>query len=342
MSAGQGPGSSLTRGSPRPCTPSSTAKAKRALALVAGGAAHTRRPQSARNHDPDGRGARLLAHLRAARGEPLSEDMNASASRPQTGTGIRTDSHDSAAGDVVNMARCAERGEVPPLSLILRCLDSIQSLDLSSSGGDALLWMIAPVLRAAHDRLADTCRERLATRVEVDALRAKLEGLRMDVESEVGCWHRAEETAKTQWQDRSEAAEAFEAKANQVLRELEQVKSETLELRQNADEDLGTASELQIRADRRQDLEEQISRMSDEHQALEEKSDLDAKIEEATQQLAAVKEKLTEVSPEAKKYDDMSKVLDKREMETKLFEDELNELMAKLRRRKDKAKAKSS
>lgn len=254
--------------------------------------------------------------------------------RPRTGTGTRSSGHRDASGAVVQLARCCERGETPPLSLILQCLDSIQTLELSSSGGDAFLWMVAPVLRAAHDRLAGACSDRATLAVEVGMLRSELERLSMDVESESGCWRRAESSAKAQLQERLEAAQKFEQKAARLLQELEQVKAETQNLQRQADE--GLAIERAERGREQEAMEEQILHLSDENGKLDQKLNLDLNeaIRRIEKQLVAAKDKLTQLNPRALKQDELARKVDSRETNIAEAQSELELLETELKGRR--------
>lgn len=220
---------------------------------------------------------------------------------------------------VVRLARCGERGAEPPLPLILQCLQRVAHLDLSASGGDALLWMLFPVLRAAQSKLQELCHDRHDLEVEVPALRAKLEQLSMDVESECGSWRRAEEKAKGQLKGQHEAARRLERTAARLQQELAEVRAETSELRRQADE--GLAAERESWARERQKFEEEIADLSVKSKELDVKLDYvvmrgsssSGGMGSPSAQLQAAKDKLRQLYPSLSKQEEVARRLEDRQ-----------------------------
>lgn len=128
------------------------------------------------------------------------------------GTGVMPGkAADDMATAVVRLARASERGERPPVWLIFECLARVRELDVSASGGDALLWMVTPVLRAALQRLEHEDGSRRALEAEVAALRAQSEGLAMDVEDKAEAFRRMQARARERlWRREEETQELIQ------------------------------------------------------------------------------------------------------------------------------------
>jgi len=286
------------------------------------------------------RSPRLVEHLRAARASaPPCHDQSWT-DKPRVGTGTPPPLRVDAASAVVRLARFIDRGEVAPLSLLLLCLDHIQDLKLTSSGGDALLWMIAPVLRAAHCRLEEAADERQALEVEVSALRRRAEQLSMDVEGEREWLRRAEETQKLRLKDRREAARTIETDAVRLRQDLTRVEAESAELRQQADE--GLAVERDSWGRECQLLEDETANLVEKVQHLDSKLDLDEPFRQAQEQLAAANEKLNKFKSACDKQEELARRIDDRESKIQDLRNELEKIeqleLEKAMRRKGKRK----
>ena len=57
------------------------------------------------------------------------------------------------ANGIAQLERLALRGELVPVSLLLRSLQQLRALEPGSVCGDATLWMLAPVLEAARRQI---------------------------------------------------------------------------------------------------------------------------------------------------------------------------------------------
>lgn len=166
-------------------------------------------------------------------------------------------SHGAASAAIVQLARQCDRGDKPPLSVLLQCLDFLRGLDFTASGGDGLLWMLAPVLRTAYVQLQDGAAERERLEDEVVHLRLSAEQVCMDVEHEREWLRRAAEGQALRCKERREAARRLEAESERLEVELATVLGESAALRQQADE--GLAVERTAWGKQRTQLEEDTS-----------------------------------------------------------------------------------
>lgn len=283
----------------------------------------------------DRRSPRLVAHLRAARvlatSWPVREDSGTR--RPQTGTGfppVCSDS-DETATLVARLARFSERGDPAPASLLLDCIARVRELEFSAAGGDALLWMVQPVLRALQWRLEEAAEERQALEVEVSALHARAEQVSMDVEAERDWLLRADERARQRLRDRRAATENLKLDAIRMEKELAEVQAACDELRQEADEGLSTERENAARE--RQRLEEQVADLDGKIRELTQKLDLEEAFKAANDQFENGKAKLAKFQPVCMKQEELARRVDDREAQNQTILEEIAAIEEEIQRK---------
>lgn len=133
--------------------------------------------------------------------------------RPQHGQGSRNRSITQTWAGIAHLERIAERGHLPPVCLLLQCLQHLTSLELSCVGGDAFLWMVSPVLEAARRRIQQDSRERFALEAEAESLRQSVEKMAMEVEDEHCLQLRMEERFAALLERHEKQLEAWKAEA---------------------------------------------------------------------------------------------------------------------------------
>mmetsp|Transcript_91740 Transcript_91740/g.296810 ORF Transcript_91740/g.296810 Transcript_91740/m.296810 type:complete len:286 (+) Transcript_91740:252-1109(+) len=258
--------------------------------------------------------------------------------KPQAGTGLSPTTPVDVAATVVRLARHCDRGETPQLSLILECLDMIRGLELTATGGDALVWMLAPVLRTALGQLQHAAQERLHLEEEVSTLRLRSEQTSMDVEHLREWLRRAAETQAMRCSQRRESAGQLEVEADRVEHDLVDVVAQSTELRQQADEGLAVEREAWNRECIA--LEEETTNFLKEIQELDRELDLEEKSAQAEEQLVSMAARLKYLRPTVDKQTELSKRIDDREHRITELQADLAEIERKALERKASKKKK--
>lgn len=316
---------------PRTCPPIFEHRGQtRARSLSPKSGRATTSPRGARTQK-----SKVVGQLRALQ-STFSNNRDAWSERPQTGTGFIRSPPNQVATAVVKLARLCDRGVSPPLPLLLECLTLIQGLDLAAVGGDGLLWMVAPVLRAAFSRLQDAAAERRALESEVAASHLRFEQLNMDVEHEREWFRRAVAHEAQRVKDRREAARNLEVEADQLEIDLVKVEAESAELRQQADEGLaGEREKWGIECKR---LEHKCKIYSKDLEDLASQDDLGPQSRELEESLDHARKKILENQPAVNKNMELAKRVDDREMMISDLRNEIDEKLAKDAEKKTKKK----
>jgi len=279
----------------------------------------------------------LVSHLRAARVIANSWTLRADSvpQRSQMGTGAPVDdSGRDVGGIVVKLARYAERGDTPPLPLLLESIAKVRELDFAASGGDCLLWMVPPVLRAAQWRLEEAAEERQALEAEVQALHTRAETASMDVEADRDWLIRADARARQRLRERRAATEQLRVDAVKMEKQLAHVQADSAALRQEADEGLST--ERERAAQERLRLEEQIGELDVRIEELNQKLDLEEQFEKAQKELAQATETLDRFSPICMRQEEVARRADDRESQNQVLLEEITALEEEIAQKKNK------
>eukprot|EP00439_Symbiodinium_sp_Y106_P062275 s932_g9.t1 len=134
------------------------------------------------------------------------------------------------AEDVTQLTRMADRGDPLPLHLLRRCLQRICDLEISSSGGDALLWMVSPVLEAARRQLMQDSQERRMVEAEADTFRQRSEMCAMEVEDQRSKHLREQERIRVRVRQQQDTTKAMVMKALALLEERRELEASCRQL----------------------------------------------------------------------------------------------------------------
>lgn len=202
--------------------------------------------------------------------------------RPQHGEGARTKSVDKASESIAHLERMAERGDLPPVCLQLRCLQHLGSLELGCVGGDALLWM------DSH--------ERFALQAEAESLRQTVEKIAMQVEDQQCLQQRTQDRFEALLKRHEQQLEAFRSEVTALKRQRSdvEVKRRQLDTEALAAERLWKA-ELQQLEEERWSLEKQLENLE------EQMSSLAAPRQRAQDRCVELTEKLELLQPDLQK-----------------------------------------
>ncbi|CAL1157937.1 unnamed protein product [Cladocopium goreaui] len=216
--------------------------------------------------------------------------------RPQHGEGARTKSVDKASESIAHLERMAERGDLPPVCLLLRCLQHLGSLELGCVGGDALLWMVSPVLEVARRRIQQDSHERFALQAEAESLRQTVEKIAMQVEDQQCLQQRTQDRFEALLKRHEQQLEAFRSEVTALKRQRSdvEVKRRQLDTEALAAERLWKA-ELQQLEEERWSLEKQLENLE------EQMSSLAAPRQRAQDRCVELTEKLELLQPDLQK-----------------------------------------
>ncbi|CAE7236177.1 unnamed protein product [Symbiodinium sp. CCMP2456] len=241
--------------------------------------------------------------------------------RPQRGTGVQCARANKHAEDVTQLTRMADRGDPPPLHLLRRCLQRICDLEISSSGGDALLWMVSPVLEAARRQLMQDSQERRMVEAEANTFRQRLEMCAMEVEDQRSKHLREQERIRVRVRQQQETTKAMVMKALTLLEERRELEAACRQLelqigRKTEDGPFG-AEKRQLKAEVDQlqanlnELNEMKNSLAEPTEAAEERVAKLRHLIEETQPLLAKKEQLRrEQARVAEENEDLEKEIE--------------------------------
>lgn len=246
--------------------------------------------------------------------------------RPQHGEGARTKSPDRAFKSIAHLERIAERGDLPPVCLILRCLQHLGSLEFGCVGGDALLWMVSPVLEVARRRIQQDSHERFALQAEAESLRQTVEKLAMQVEDQQCLQQRTQDRFEALLKRHERQLEAFRSEVTALKRQRSEVevKRRQLDTEALAAEGLWTA-ELQQLEEERSTLEIQLENLE------EQMSSLAAPRQRAQDRCVDLTEKLELLQPDLQKKETLRQTNLRLEGEIEDLEREIAQLKRKKR-----------
>lgn len=246
--------------------------------------------------------------------------------RPQHGEGARTKSPDRAFKSIAHLERIAERGDLPPVCLILQCLQHLGSLEFGCVGGDALLWMVSPVLEVARRRIQQDSHERFALQAEAESLRQTVEKLAMQVEDQQCLQQRTQDRFEALLKRHERQLEAFRSEVTALKRQRSEVevKRRQLDTEALAAEGLWTA-ELQQLEEERSTLEIQLENLE------EQMSSLAAPRQRAQDRCVDLTEKLELLQPDLQKKETLRQTNLRLEGEIEDLEREIAQLKRKKR-----------
>lgn len=258
--------------------------------------------------------------------------------RTVVGTGAPPLPAFDAAGAVVRLVRNTERGEAPPLSLLRDCLSYISRLDVSATGGDALLWMLPPVLRSARDQLTRANDERQTLEVEVAGLKSKVEALDLNVEGQKLWLRTAEEEVRERMRQQRREIGGLWQKASHLEVELKDVEAEADALQRQIDEGLG--SEREAWAKEREALEDEAAALSNDLLKLGTGPDMEERIRQAEEALAAAALKVEQLKPSVLKQEELRRKVADRSYQIDTLSREIEIFEQKKLEKKKKPKGK--
>jgi len=130
---------------------------------------------------------------------------------------------------VLHLERLAERGEPPPMSLLLKCLQELGCLELGCRGHQ-LLWMVTPVLASVRRQLLQDAAERRGLRAEAEALQRRAEQVAMQVEDDQTWQLREQERCEKVALRRQQQLEALLTQAKGFQRQRLQMEAQCRQL----------------------------------------------------------------------------------------------------------------
>lgn len=248
--------------------------------------------------------------------------------RPQRGQGasrFRVDARCTAS--VACLERMAERGDAVPVCLLLQCLQYLGTLELSAVGGDALLWMVSPVLEAARRQILQDHAERRTLEAEAGTFRQKVEKMAMEVED-----HHS-------WRERSE--ERLTNLLGRHERQLEAFQSEAQALKGQRREVEATRRQLDVKAlEMEQRWKKELEQLKDGHEQLfaqlesleEEIAHLEEPQKAAAEQQRLLAQQLEQMQPELLKKEMLKETNMRLELEIKDLQREIEQLEKRKKR----------
>lgn len=269
-----------------------------------------RRPLSARNHQTCNS---LVSHLRATRSGTPGLTSHAFTGDP--------------ASDIVRLSRLFERGECLPMHLSLGCLGHVRDFDIAAVGGESLLWMVAPVLRAARGQLMQANDERKVLDAEVSALRPRAEAAAFEAEGQDAWMRRAEEQIYDLVAARHMYHQELHQANIQMATKLADVESEAESLKLQME--TGLSRQLDAWAWEQKGMEDEhasLSRCLVDLQAAVRSSEKN--IQRTEDKLKDVREKLALIGPKVLQQEELRKKVVERELQIVEIEQQLRAVSA--------------
>eukprot|EP00933_Yihiella_yeosuensis_P059320 TRINITY_DN6044_c0_g1_i2.p1 TRINITY_DN6044_c0_g1~~TRINITY_DN6044_c0_g1_i2.p1 ORF type:complete len:344 (+),score=86.96 TRINITY_DN6044_c0_g1_i2:63-1034(+) len=291
------------------------------------------RPQSSRSgrREPS---ASLHSHLQAARNgipPPSARQKNDLLCRPQRGTGFQVRSG-TASESVTQLVRVVERGERPTMQLLLACLRQISHLDVQSTGGDSVYWMVEPVLQSARDQLQQASQERQVLEAEVASLRNRCECLALDVEDEAANILRCEERFLAELRQRKRDLKAVHHHSDRILKERQELEEKSRALQTEVTS--GMLQRQEVWSAEQKILEAEVSAAEREVEKLTAELETFPQPRQlAEEQLAEAKHRLAELKPSVNKLDRLVKESEHAENLYEELQRQLESLQAKQKKK---------
>lgn len=284
------------------------------------------RPQSATAASC--RSPRLLAHLRAALASP-NHGCPATDGRPQTGTGLLVPAADDAAGAVVRLARTVERGKEPSMYLLLECLEHVRGLEINAVGGDSLLWMVSPVLRAVRQNVLKANDERQALEAEVARLRQRDDQIMLQIEDLTATLVRSEAGYQEHLQHLRSRTQDLDTQSSGLAKGLAEVGAESEVLQKQVN--VGLRAERMAWGRERIRLEAEVATLDRCMTTLRNELDIEDQKVLYEEQIAEANAKILEFAPNVQKHGASRRKVNDRLMQIDSMKKQLESIEAKKR-----------
>jgi len=216
---------------------------------------------------------------------------------------------------------------------VLQCLACIRDIQVAAHGGSDCLWMVAAVLRAARDHLAEENDDRQELEAEVNSLRARAMQLDTDVQAKYEELRKAEEIVADRIRRQLATKQDLEEAATQLRNEIAKVGVEIADLNWKACE--GLQKQREAWADERCSLQEDIEQLGKDIETKAHRLDFEV-VELARQhheKKVTLEKQLKQLLPRAKEKTDLTK-------KVVLLENKINELQHTLQAIEEKEKRK--